>query len=135
MVPKGPGFGGSIGNYLLRTTQAGDKLFMLMKCMPLWTSLTAAVLAVQMSGRILTPNGDTINDSVGFSIPEFASGTPRAEVYNLRGQRVARLSPVSPTELRWDGHDAAGRAVESGVYLVQISEDAALWSGVVAVAR
>ena len=106
-----------------------------MKTSPLLSSLLAVGLAVQMSGRILTPNGDGINDSVGFTVPESASGLPRAEVYNLRGQRIAELPLVSPTQLRWDGHDATGRPVESGVYLVQISEDSSLWSGVVAVAK
>jgi hypothetical protein len=106
-----------------------------MKTSPFLLSLLAVGLAVQMSGRILTPNGDGFNDSVGFTVPEPVSGLPRAEVYNVQGRRVAELSPVSPTQLRWDGHDASGRTVESGVYLVQISEDAALWNGVVAVAR
>jgi hypothetical protein len=102
---------------------------------PLDAIVAAALLAVQMNGRILTPNGDGVNDSVVFNLADTPAGLPRAQVYDVRGRRVAELAPVSPTQLRWDGRDYAGRAVESGVYLVQISEDSALWNGVVAVAR
>ena len=101
----------------------------------LGTSILAAALAVQMSGRVLTPNGDGINDSVAFTLPSDGAGTARAQVYDVRGRRVAQLVPASPTQLRWDGRDYAGRVVASGVYLVQISQDAALWNGVVAVAK
>jgi hypothetical protein len=106
-----------------------------MKITPFWTSLAAVALAVQMSGKIVTPNGDGINDTVAFTLPANLTGSPRAEVYDVRGHRVANLAPVSANQLRWDGRDYAGRVVSSGVYLVQISEDAALWSGLVAVAR
>jgi len=88
-----------------------------------------------MSGRILTPNGDGIHDTVAFTLPASQAGIPRAQVYDVRGRWVAELAAVSSTQLRWDGRDYAGRVVASGVYLVQISEDSALWSGLVAVAR
>jgi len=106
-----------------------------MKMSPLQVSLAAALLAVQMNGRVLTPNGDGVNDSVVFNLAEPSASLPRARVYDVRGRRVAELAPASPAQLRWDGRDFAGRAVESGVYLVQISEDSAVWNGVVAVAR
>jgi hypothetical protein len=102
---------------------------------PLWTSLAAAVLAVQMSGRILTPNGDGIHDNVSFTVPAGLAAIPRAQVFDVHGRRVSGLAAASPTQLRWDGRDYAGRVVESGVYLVQISADAALWNGVVSVAK
>jgi len=106
-----------------------------MRIVSSWAPLAAIALAVQMSGRTVTPNGDGINDSVAFTLPATQAGFPRAQVYDARGRRVADLAAVSSTQLRWDGRDAAGRVVASGVYLVQISEDSALWSGVVAVAR
>jgi len=94
-----------------------------------------SVLAVQMSGRILTPNGDGIHDSVAFNLLSPAGNAPSARVFDARGRRVVDLSPVSSTQLRWDGKDFAGRPVASGVYLVQIREESQLWSGVVAVAK
>lgn len=94
-----------------------------------------SALAVQMSGRILTPNGDGINDSVVFNFPVSESAAPSARVYDISGRCITALSPVSATQLRWDGRDSAGRVVESGVYLVQISEASSLWNGVVSVAK
>jgi len=108
---------------------------MSMKMIIRWTWLATAILAVQMSGRVLTPNGDGINDSVAFNLPASETGIPHAQVYDVRGRRVAELLPSSSNQMRWDGRDYAGRVVASGVYLVQISEDAALWNGVVAVAK
>ena len=106
-----------------------------MNKIPFWTSLTAAALAVQMSGRVFTPNGDGIHDHVSFTVPAPWANIPHAHVYDVRGGRVSDLAAASPTQLRWDGRDYAGRVVASGVYLVQISADDALWNGVVAVAK
>jgi len=106
-----------------------------MKMNPLWTSLAVTALAVQMSGRILIPNEGGMNGSVAFTLVAPSNSVPRAQVFDIRGRRVAELSPVSSKQLRWDGKDYAGRVVPSGVYLVQISEDASLWNGVVAVAK
>jgi gliding motility-associated-like protein len=88
-----------------------------------------------MSGRVLTPNGDGINDSVAFTLASTPLSTPRAQVFDVRGRRIAELASLSPEKLRWDGKDYSGRAVESGIYLVQITEDQFLWNGVVAVAH
>ena len=134
--PKDPAFKGPDGKYILRRPLTWDRLASVMKITSFPIALAAVALAVQMSGRIVTPNGDGINDTVTFNVPmSDSSSIPRAQVYDVRGRRVADLSPVSATQLRWDGRDASGRVVGSGVYLVQISQDAALWSGVVAVAK
>ena len=56
-------------------------------------------------------------------------GSARLEVFTLTGQRVAVLQQ-GPQEagyhqLRWNGHDDAGRPVASGLYLYRLvtSED------------
>ncbi len=60
--------------------------------------------------------------SVRIELPE--SGTLRAEVYNLVGQRVKVLRdgqvPAGRHLLVWDGYWADGRAAESGMYLLRI---------------
>src|SRR5258708_25046626 len=106
-----------------------------MKTGSFWASLAVAALAVQMSGRILTPNGDGINDSVAFTLPSSMTVLPRALVYDMRGRQVADLALVSPFQLRWNGRDSTGRIVESGMYLVQITGNDEQWNGVVAVAK
>lgn len=88
-----------------------------------------------MSGRVLTPNGDGINDAVTFDVQAALNASPRATVVNVQGRRVAELAPDVPGRYRWNGQDETGRMVESGVYLVQIAQDSSLWNGVVAVAR
>ena len=51
-----------------------------MRMTPFHASFVAALLAVQMSGRILTPNGDGKNDSVVFNLtePPRVSPAPRS---------------------------------------------------------
>src|ERR1700679_2853202 len=105
-----------------------------MKRTSMWASVAVVGLAVHMSGRVLTPNGDGINDSVAFTLMSAQNSALHTQVFDVRGRRVAELQPVSSTQLRWDGKDYAARVVQSGVYLVQISENASLWNGVVAVA-
>src|SRR5581483_6710425 len=99
-----------------------------------WKEFLVLALAVQMSGRILTPNGDGVHDTVLFNLAGSGSA-PQSEVYDARGRRIAQLESLSPTQLAWNGKDLAGRPVSSGVYLIQISQDSALWSGIVTVAR
>ena len=51
----------------------------------------------------------------------------RLEVFNLLGQQVATLvdgdRPAGSHTVRWDGTDAAGRAVGAGVYLYRLTGD------------
>ena len=45
-------------------------------------------------------------------------------VFDIRGRRVQSLHsgihPAGPVALRWDGRDAHGREVSSGVYLIRV---------------
>jgi hypothetical protein len=92
----------------------------------------ASPLFVSASGRVITPNGDGINDHVGFQL-EHASEA-RGMVYSVNGRRIASLIPVQDG-LAWNGFEGTGRQAESGVYVVQIVRGADLWQGVVTVAR
>jgi hypothetical protein len=64
-------------------------------------------------------NGETV---LRFELPQ--GGEVELAVYNLSGQQVAALA-AGPREagshaVRWDGRDAQGRSLASGVYLCQL---------------
>ena len=95
----------------------------------------AVPLQVQMTPRILTPNGDGINDRVVFNLTGPQEGSVETAVVNNRGRRIAGLIPGTQGHFEWDGKDSQGRIVDSGIYLVRISQGSASWNGVVAVAK
>lgn len=87
------------------------------------------------SNRVITPNGDTFNDSVAFrfSNPRDSSGSIR--VYDLRGREVAALPiAVGDTSKSWDAR-ANGQAVAGGVYIYVLSIESRTYSGAVLVVR
>ncbi|HEY3215870.1 MAG TPA: FlgD immunoglobulin-like domain containing protein, partial [Candidatus Eisenbacteria bacterium] len=61
---------------------------------------------------------------VGLRIVLPASVLVRLAVYDALGRRVRtlidRVLPAGATELSWDGHDAAGARVGSGVYFARL---------------
>ena len=68
------------------------------------------------------PNPFNPATTVGFSLPQ--DGPVRLTVHDVRGRlvRVLRdgMVPAGSHQVRWDGRDAGGRAVASGLYLVQL---------------
>jgi hypothetical protein len=74
------------------------------------------------------PNPNPFNSSVAlrFGLPE--AGPVEVLLFNAIGQRVATLASDTREagiyRLTWDGRDAAGRAMASGVYLVQLQAGA-----------
>ena len=79
--------------------------------------------------RILTPNGDGINDTIDFT------GIDQGEsvhIYSVRGRRIKTLPP---TNLKWDGTDDNGRIVESGIYIYQYNSQGSRVSGVILVVK
>ncbi len=84
---------------------------------------------LQLSSRVLTPNGDGINDAVELSFVVFKAqdAVPMVEVRDLVGRPVTQLMSVAegPTRrFRWDGQDAAGAIVPPGIYLWRIDVNA-----------
>ncbi len=69
------------------------------------------------------PNPFNPSTTVSFELPR-AADQVTVDVYDIAGRRVRRLhsGPASSgrTDLVWNGTDAAGRSVVSGVYLVQV---------------
>ena len=68
------------------------------------------------------PNPFNPSTRIGFSLPQ--AGTVTLSVFNLLGQQIATLvnGPMTAGihETVWDGRDAAGRVLASGVYFYRI---------------
>lgn len=84
---------------------------------------------LQLSSRVLTPNGDGVNDAVELSFVVFKAqdAVPMVEVRDLVGRPVAQLTPVAEGPTRrftWNGQDVAGATVPPGIYLWRIDVNA-----------
>lgn len=87
------------------------------------------------TNRIITPNGDTFNDSVTFRFanPRDSSGSIR--LYDLRGRELRSLPiSVGDTFSTWDAR-VNGRIVDSGVYIYVLTIEQRTYSGAVLVVR
>ena len=69
------------------------------------------------------PNPFNPSTLIPYQLP--VAGPVRLEVFNMLGQRVAKLVDAEQSAgvhtARWDGTDAAGRAVGAGVYIYRLS--------------
>ncbi len=81
-------------------------------------------------GLSAVPNPFNPLTELSFRLPESATG--RLAVFDLRGQRVALLHDgtlsAGDNHFLWNGADAAGRAVPSGVYFARLSVDGQYWT-------
>ena len=70
------------------------------------------------------PNPFNPSTLIPFSVPADVLTPIRLSIFNTAGQQIRLLVsppvPVGLHELTWDGLDASGRQVSSGVYLYQI---------------
>jgi hypothetical protein len=87
---------------------------------------------ISLSSRVLTPNGDGVNDAVemGFNLLQLTRPTPVAwEIHDLAGRRVhtvfAEERRIGPATYRWDGR-AAGGLLPPGnyVWVLRVEADA-----------
>jgi len=90
---------------------------------------------VRARERIITPNGDGINDEAGFS----SLSIEEIKIFDIRGRRVRTLGPSNTCSVLsgicWDGRSDDGGIVESGVYIYQYVSQGERVSGVIAVAK
>lgn len=77
--------------------------------------------------KIITPNGDGINDEADFS-----GLAEEIKIFDITGRKIRSVSAGTG---QWDGKDDDGSVVESGVYIYQYKVDGTLVSGVIAVAK
>lgn len=70
------------------------------------------------------PNPFNPSTTVHFQVPD-GGGSVVIDVYDIHGRRVRRLAdrnfPAGPVSLAWDGRDAAGQRVASGVYFCRMT--------------
>ena len=88
----------------------------------------AGLLRVSFEKRLLTPNGDGVNDSALLTYEIFeVIGAPTVFVgiYDLAGRRVRGLHEgpegVGRYERRFDGRDDAGQMLPPGLYLARVA--------------
>lgn len=77
--------------------------------------------------KIITPNGDGINDEADFS-----ALAEEIKIFDIIGKKIRTISAGTGI---WDGKDDDGSIVESGVYIYQFKVDGTLVSGAIAVAK
>ena len=89
-----------------------------------------------VSSRVITPNGDGLNDTLIFTYdPGPGNIVPEGKIYDLEGRFVSDMtSGLVPNTLTWDGR-MNGRYVTSGAYIYQIKGDGKVFNGSIVVAR
>jgi hypothetical protein len=90
--------------------------------------------------RIITPNGDGLNDRVYFVIENPNNAGVRGEILDKDGRHVATLPDPSSvsgigTTIIWDGKDGNGNVVPGGAYIYKIQGEGQTFTGTVGVAR
>jgi flagellar hook assembly protein FlgD len=95
------------------------------------------VTLTEVVPRVVTPNGDLLNDVIFFKFDDSISGLPiEGDVFDINGAEVANLTLNSnETALLWDGKDDTGRFVQAGIYIYSIKLGNRQATGTVVVAR
>jgi hypothetical protein len=92
-------------------------------------AILAVINVVQSLGpggsrtRTALPFVSAVSDADGLVRFELQDGTPKGvqvTVFDLAGRRLARLEGRGTDALRWDGRDASGRQMPSGMYFYHV---------------
>lgn len=95
--------------------------------------------------RVVTPNGDGINDRIFVCFDNFSDSGVTGRIYTVLGAEVASMawvrSPLAgcaggslPQYATWDGRTVDG-AVRSGLYVYRIEAEGKVFSGTLLVVR
>ena len=86
----------------------------------------------QFALRPASPNPFTSATSIAYSVPT-GGGRVEVTIYDVSGRAVRTLlddlRPAGPGQIRWDGLDATGRPVATGVYFARLDIDGTTASG------
>jgi flagellar hook assembly protein FlgD len=95
------------------------------------------VTLTEVVPRVVTPNGDLLNDVVFFKFDNTLSGLPlETSIWDIHGAKVGDMALDSnETALTWNGKDESGRSVPSGIYIYSIKIGKNQATGTVVVAR
>lgn len=100
-------------------------------------------------GRVITPNGDNVNDYAFFCFDNFSDSGVSGKIYTLLGSEVASMGPKTsstlpvltacpggtlPQYVSWDG-TANGSYVRSGIYVYRIEAEGKTYAGTLLVVR
>lgn len=91
----------------------------------------------QVTPRVITPNGDSLNDAVLFKFDDILTGLPfEGLIHDISGAKVGAMKlTLNDTALLWDGKDDGGKTVPSGIYIYSIKIGKNKTMGSVVVAR
>ena len=82
----------------------------------------ALIRNLKMTARVLTPNGDGVNDRLSVELVVVKTGrAPQLLIFDLSGRQVAELSVSGDGEYEWDGRGPSGNLLPPGAYLCRIS--------------
>jgi hypothetical protein len=92
---------------------------------------------LEVGPRIITPNGDQLNDVVFFKFNDSIVGIPiETTIVDINGGKISELqNKVNDNYLIWDGKDSGGRDVPAGIYIYSIKIGAHQATGTIVVAR
>ncbi|KAF0127546.1 MAG: hypothetical protein FD189_20 [Elusimicrobia bacterium] len=109
-----------LGRYQLRSTERSGGF---------------AADASGLSNRLITPNGDGKNDTMVFVFDDPAGTSVKGTIFDLKGAKVASMTPGPVgNSLVWDPR-AEGRSVPGGVYIYQIESGGEVFNGTAVVIR
>ena len=96
--------------------------------------------------RVITPNGDSINDRMFFCFDNFSDSGVSGRIYTVLGAEVASMGPKTSSAgtscpggalqqyVSWDG-TANGVRVRSGLYVYRIEAEGKTYAGTLLVVR
>lgn len=89
-----------------------------------------------LSSRVITPNGDGLNDTAILTYdPGPAGVVPEGKIYDLRGAFVADMAAgLVPNTLTWDGR-MNGVPAAGGVYMYRVTGGGKTFTGTIVVAK
>lgn len=102
---------------------------------------TIFALDVTTPTKIITPNGDGVNDTFTLVFDnQSGSIINQKKIFDLSGFEIADIKVIGDETaitavLRWDGKDKNGETVKSGIYIYQVQAEGKVINGTIVVAR